>query len=207
MKAVIFDMDGVISDTQTLVSQVESKLFAKYGIMISADEITRRFAGTADHEFFHVIFTENGTKHDVAEAIKERQKLVMQASHIAEIKGAVDLIKRLHANGFKLAIASGSSHEFINLVTTNLDVKKYFSIIASVNDVGVGKPDPAVFLYAAKKLCVAPEECVVIEDSIQGIIAAKKANMKVIGLTTENFPADLVVTSLKDITVSTINAL
>ena len=188
IKAVIFDMDGVISDTQKLHASVEEKLLKKYGIELNSDEITEKYAGVPDKEFFEKIFKDYKVSVDVEKIINEKWKEMINIAknNIFPIPGIIELVKQLKENRFKLAVASSSPHNFIELVLSELKLEGKFDVIVSAEDVKFGKPNPEIFLLASKNLSVDPSECVVIEDGINGIIAAKRAGMKCILLTREN---------------------
>lgn len=213
IKAIIFDMDGVISDTQDLQANVEENLLKKYGIEMTASEITDKYAGIADKEWFAMIIKEFNLSVDPNKMIKEKWDDILKISknNIKEIDGAKELITNFKNNGFKLAVASASPFEFINLVVSELKVSNKFDILTSATEVNKGKPDPQIFLLAAQRLRVKPEECLVIEDGINGMIAAKRAKMKCIGLVKikdyQKYPADLLVNSLREIYLDKIRKI
>jgi len=212
-KASIFDMDGVVSDTQKQHAQVESVLLNRYGIKISPAEITARFSGVRTSKFFEELFREKGVSVDIDTLIKEKweRMIKLTENNIEAIPGAIRLINQLKEKKFKLGLASGSTTEFIKTVISKLDLKDKFSAITSSDEVKRGKPDPEIFLLTAQKLSVPPHRCIVIEDGISGMIAAKKAGMKCIGLVAnddnKDYPADKVVRSLEELTVEDINNL
>jgi HAD superfamily hydrolase (TIGR01549 family) len=110
----------------------------------------------------------------------------------------------LKENGFPLAIASASIKSFINLVVKELGLENIFDVLVSSTEVAKGKPAPDIFLLAAKKLGADPENCIVIEDGIKGMEAAKNAGMKCIGLVADKngaYPADILVNSLTEIKI------
>ncbi|MFH1367001.1 MAG: HAD family phosphatase [Patescibacteria group bacterium] len=175
MKAVIFDMDGVVSDTQKYQAEAESKLLLRSGIHMSPDEITAKYAGVSDYEWFKDMFAQAGQPVDLKKIVREKWKIVFEIAtgRIQPIKGATALIKNLKEKGFPLAIASASAKPFINLVMKELSLENVFDVLVSSTEVAKGKPAPDIFLLAAEKLGVAPLDCVVIEDGIKGMEAAK----------------------------------
>lgn len=202
-KAVIFDMDGVISDTQDMHAAVEEQMLKESGIYVSAGELTKRFAGVTNKEMFEKIFSEHGKEADIDGLVREKRERVFNAvkGNVKEISGTKDFIEFLLENGFVLAVASASRHKFIDLVLSELNLKDRFQAIVSSEDVRRGKPAPDIFLLAAEKLSVDPRECIVVEDGISGMIAAKSAGMKCIGLVKEiggKYPADVIVRDLRD---------
>jgi sugar-phosphatase len=96
------------------------------------------------------------------------------------MEGVVDSLEMLQNNGFKLGMASSSPAIMIDALLQHFDLTKYFNVITSADVVALGKPHPAVFLHCANELNARPNECLVLEDSINGIIAGKAARMKVI---------------------------
>jgi len=209
IKAIIFDMDGVISDTQKWHSQIESKILLKHGIKIKPSEITRKYSGVKDVDMFKELFNQNNVKSKPEKASKEKWKEMQKKAEkkIPPIKGAKKLIKKLKSKGFKLAVASSSPTSFIQTVLKKLEIKQ-FDTIASSREVKNGKPHPDVFLLAARRLKIKPKECIVIEDGVNGMIAAKKAGMKCIAFSkSKNKPADLTVSQLEKITIEKIQKL
>jgi len=209
IKAIIFDMDGVISDTQRLHASIEISLLKKHGIDISPEELTTNYAGISDKEFFTKIFEVCGVTTDVKDVIKEKwdKMMPLAVNNILPIPGAIKIINDLKEAGFKLGVASSAPIKFIELVLKELGLKDKFQAVTSVEDVEYSKPNPEIFLLTAKKLNVNPKDCVVIEDAESGMIAAKKAGMKCIGLVNKNdekYHADLLITSLENLTVEEI---
>jgi HAD superfamily hydrolase (TIGR01509 family) len=209
-RGVIFDMDGVISDTQNLHSLAESEFLSSLGIQIHPDEITARFAGVGDHKMFTTIFAEHKISHPIEKIVQQKWNRMADLVNEVGIKAVpyvIDLIEQLYGNGFRLAIASGSPRSFINNVVEKLALQKYFSATVSSEEVPHGKPAPDVFLEAARRAHISTTECVIIEDGISGMQAAARANIPCIGLVTnadKDYPATLVVQSLKDVTIEMV---
>lgn len=202
MKAVIFDMDGVISDTQSLAANVESMVLKSYGIELSPEETTRLYAGTKHSFMYEKEFREHGITADVNEAVdKTWNEISASQDQIREIPGSVELIKRLSGSGYVLAVASGSRMQYIEIVLEKLGVRGYFGAVVSSSEVSRGKPAPDIFLLAAERINARPEECTVIEDAINGMQAAKNAGMRCIGLVQDDgeYPADVTVRRLSEV--------
>jgi len=202
--AIIFDMDGVLSDTQRLHASVESALFAERGITISPEEITERYAGVADADFFPAVL---GTGLDGATLewlIREKWTRMMGRSRgaIRPMEGAVELVRALAASGTPLAVASSSPLGFIHHVLHALEIGGCFAVRASADEVPHGKPAPDVFLLAARRLAVEPSRCTVIEDAVAGMQAAARAGMRCIALVADPdrvVPAAARVTTLREL--------
>jgi HAD superfamily hydrolase (TIGR01509 family) len=131
---------------------------------------------------------------------------------IKAFPGVMELIKSLTQAGFQIAIVSSTPIENIRLITETLEIKKYFKFFITGKDVTEGKPSPQGFLLAAQKLRLKPEECVVMEDAVAGVRAAKSAGMYCIAVTNTRpredlAEADIVVNSLEEVSVKTIEQL
>lgn len=215
IKAVIFDMDGVISDTQKLHAKVEEKLLGKYGIKIKADEITEKFSGVPTKDFFQELFNEHKISINIDLIMKEKWKemIIDAKKSVSAVSGAIELINELKKQDFKLGVASSSTKKYVDVVLSKLKLKEKFDVIVTQEEVRHGKPNPDIFLLTARRLNVLPENCIVIEDGISGIIAAKKAGMKSIAFIDKTkivrniYPADLIVSDLKLLTFEKIKNL
>jgi len=210
IKAIIFDMDGVVSDTQTLHSEIEAAIFQRYGIKKSVEEITEKYAGVPCKVFFKEVFLENSIPVDVQKIVEEKENLMMERirGNVTPMPGAINLIKEARQKGLKLAVASSSPIELVSLVLEELNLESIFKVVVTLEDVQNGKPDPEIFLLAAKRLGVTPGECIAIEDGHSGMLAAKSAGIKCIGLvkdkTSKDYPADILVESLEEISIDKI---
>ncbi|MEI6330953.1 MAG: HAD family phosphatase [Pseudanabaena sp. ELA645] len=212
-QAIIFDMDGVISDTQQFHAEVESEILKRFEISMSPDEITYQYAGVSDEEMFAEIFEKhNIVVDDIQSVIFDKWEIMKEiaAGRIVAIPHAIDLIRSFNRNSFKLAVASSSTLSFINYVVDSLSIRDMFDALVSAQEVINGKPAPDIFLKAAERLDVAPTFCVVIEDGRSGMIGAGLAGMKSIGLVSnpnDDWPADLLVTSLSEIDIELVHNL
>ena len=212
-RGVIFDMDGVISDTQNMHSEVESQFLRSLNIHIHPDEITARFAGVGDKQMLTTLFAEHGVSHPLEQIRKEKWHKIaemVEEKGIQAVPHAVELIKLLYDNGFLLAVASGSPKTFIDQVIEALSLKQYFAAFVSADDVRHGKPAPDVFLEAAKQAAIDLNECVIIEDGLSGMQAAASAKIPCIGLVADkdrSYPATVLVTSLKEVTIELVMQL
>ncbi len=201
MDAVIFDMDGVISDTQSLHADVEAEMFAARGVFLAPEEITARFAGMADGEFFRAVFGEALNAEEVDALVREKRARMgaLKRGRITPMAGVVELIALLRGRDLLLAVASSSPRSFIDLVLAELALADAFPVRVSSDEVPRGKPAPDVFLRAAEHLGVPSARCAVIEDGVAGMKAARRAGMRCVGLLAEptgSCPADVCVDSL-----------
>lgn len=212
LKAVIFDLDGVIADTEKLHAQTSAELLQEFGIFIPPHQLSAKYAGTSDEFMFRDLFSEHRIPADPIAAARQRwqRMYVLLDGNIQPVPGAVELIQELKRHGVKIGVASGSYLHFINLVLGKLNLTPVFDAIASAEEVTNIKPAPDVFLLAAKRLGVAPENCVVIEDAVSGMTGAKRAGMKCVGLVENRgneYPADTLVSHLGGVSVAQLRGL
>jgi len=203
---VIFDMDGVLADTgpihfQSWVKMANedagvnfTKEFFEESFGQQSIPITRKLVGTN---------VEQALVEKWAN-LKEKYYREMVKDKLEPLPGVIELIRDLKKKNIKLAVGSSGPLENVELLLTSLKIKHYFDVVITAEDVKNGKPDPDVFLIAANKLDLKPENCLVIEDAPVGIEAAKRAGMKSIALTTthkkeELYQADIIVEDLTNI--------
>jgi len=179
--SVVTDMDQVICASQTIHGNLESEVLAGFGHTVSPEVIAARFTGMGtEYVFEHYLGA--GLVHAALEQ-KERGLQMLTSRDIQEIKGATRFYRKL-SSIVCTGLASGSSIEFIDLVIRSLDLTSIFEAIASGEEVAKGKPEPDVFLLALERLGRDPRQCVIIEDGLSGIIAAKKIGAIAVGITT-----------------------
>lgn len=211
IKAIIFDMDGVISDTQKIHSKVEAELLNRYGYNFTPEDITQKYAGVRTTEFFGELL--KGKEQDIAGLLNKKQENMIKLAkqHVDPMPGIFELIAFAKTIG-PIAVASASDMNYVQTVLTTLKIQDKFESITSSEEVKKGKPAPDTFLLAAKRINTKPENCLVIEDGISGMIAAKKAGMKCIGLVPDRnakdkYPATILVESLKEINKELVERL
>ena len=184
VQTVIFDMDGVIVDTEPVHHFAYYQHFKELNIEVS-DEMYRSFTGNSTRNIFQKLKSQFDLQEDVEDLILRKRHLFNEAFDLKEdlylIEGVEDLIKDLYANGIQLIVASSASNVTINRVFTRFNLHQYFTHIVSGEDFPKSKPHPAIFEHAAS-LSVAPKEnCIVIEDSTNGIQAAVSAGIFCVG--------------------------
>jgi beta-phosphoglucomutase family hydrolase len=213
IKAVIFDHDGVIADTEPMHLRADNAILARYGFSISA-EANDSLVGVSTRKSWEIL-REMFKIPEAAEWLAEEKTSIavsiIEKEGILPNDGLLQLLERLQSRGCRLAIASGQYRKVIDAVLARLKISHYFSVIVSGEDTTNGKPNPEVFLTAAKRLGVNPEECLVIEDSESGVIAARAAKMKCVALSTPSTAshdistADMVVNSLAELQLESLD--
>jgi len=183
LKAVIFDMDGVLINSEPLHFSVDKKVLGRFGIDVD-DNFLSRYAGVANPEMYADIKKKMGLSQSIDELLEFRLKLSLEAldeSEMDAISGVRELLQDLASHNVSIAIASSSPMEFIEAVIRKLRLEQYFRIIVSGEELERSKPAPDIFIRAASLLGVELNECVVIEDSAAGVEAAFAAGIKCVG--------------------------
>lgn len=180
MKAIIFDMDGVLVDSEPHHVKIEKKLFAKLGLDITDDE-HNTYMGKATDVMWKEIISDKKLDFDskelVEQTIVESKQHFLSQDGLVPMSGLVAVLEKFRKIGIPMAVASSSGQEIIDILLNITDLKKYFSHTVSSELIGGSKPEPDIFLHTAALLAVKPEDCIVIEDSTNGIRAAKSADM------------------------------
>lgn len=209
IKALIFDMDGVILDSEPLHFEADKKALWEYGVEIT-DDILSNYVGAADAVMWAELKEIYNLKDTVDELTEKQLAYKLEtfgAKELKTIDGIRELIGLLKGKGVKVGLASSSQRELIEKILKNLGIAGFFDVIVSGDDVSKSKPEPDIFLKASALLGVAPDDCLVIEDSEHGVKAAKAAGVKCIGYINANSGnqdlslADLRVFSIRDIDV------
>lgn len=183
IRAVLFDFDGVVVQSEPLHLRSFRELLAPFGVQISEERWYREFTGIGSTAILTALFRDFGIQEDVKTWVEKRkahyQKLVQQGK-LKTIPGARSFLRLLKKKGIRTAIVSGGHSTNIQLVLEKLKLSPFFDTIVSLEDVQNRKPHPEGFLLAAQRLGVKPDECIAIEDSPNGISAAHAAKMKVV---------------------------
>lgn len=212
-KAVIWDMDGVIADTAPYHLKAWQRVFQKRGVNFTENDFRRNF-GQRNDTIIKNNLGKSVSPSEIVTIAGEKEKDFRQSvrQHITPLPGAVELIKSLKEHGFSIALASSAPIENIQLIFGGLDIDDCFHAIVSGREVKEGKPSPQGFLLAAQKLGIAPQNCIVVEDAVAGITAAKRAGMRCLAVTnthprTRLMEADLIVDTLEAVTVDDLERL
>lgn len=194
MKAFIFDMDGVIADTEPVHMQAEKHVMKRLGYDVDIDYF-HRFQGMTDTMLFEAVKKDFPFKQPAAQAAKAKAYVfnkIMHEQHVTPIAGSIDFIHKVNelrkAQGLKTAIASSSTDDFISFVVDDLGIRECFDLLMSGTNLPESKPNPAIYLQTAAYLRVDPRDCVVLEDAANGARAAKAAGMTCIGFQSPHSP-------------------
>jgi len=212
-KGVIFDLDGVLVDSSEFHFKAWQIWAARHNTTMSYEFFRETFGMVNDNIIPHLLRREL-TKEELKALSDEKEAIFREVAKgkIKPLDGAVELVMGLKRAGFELAIGSSTPKKNIEVVLESIGLAEVFKVRVGAEDVTKGKPDPEVFLKAAELIRVKPERCVVIEDAVAGIKAAKNAGMKAIAVTTTHprerlAEADIVVERIADVTVEMIEEL
>lgn len=212
LEAIIFDMDGVIIDSEPFFLEAEQLLLKQYGHNEPIDYFYQ-FQGTT-HSYMWEVMKEtfklpNDVSYLVREATTIRENLI-EEKEMSTIPHVLEFIEHLSSTGIPLAIASSSPRKDIEKTIKTFRLAQTFDYYVSGDEVENSKPNPDIFLKVSDKLNIDPKHCLVIEDSSNGVKAGSAAGMKVIGYRNPNFPpqdlskADKIITSFEDLSMNIV---
>ncbi len=214
IKAVIFDMDGVILDSEPIHYQVEKAIMNDNGLEFQFEDHTKYVGQTTRDLWDDLCSKYQLPKAESLADLDEKHYLdELKSGRIEPISGVKELIISLYEQGYKLIIASSAVRGNIEVVMNEFDLNKYFQGYVSGQDVLKTKPNPDIFLKAAEKIGVSPEHCLVVEDAKHGVAAAKSAGMTCIGFQNLNSgnqdlsEADVIVDKIEEIKIKHIQKL
>ena len=194
LKAVIFDFDGVITDSEVLHLRAFNRSLTRYGVELTTKDYYQNYLGFSDFDCYKMLITQGLLKIDeqqIGDIIKEKSQIFEELTKTEgrTIEGVHEFLKMLEQNQIPMAICSGSLLVEIELMLDEARLRHFFTAIVSAEQVKKGKPHPEGFLLALRKLndhCqppIAANECIVIEDSHWGLQAAEEAGMHTIAVT------------------------
>jgi HAD superfamily hydrolase (TIGR01509 family) len=212
IEAVVFDLDGVLIDSEQLWDEARRQLIGEWGGRWR-DGAQREMMGMSSPEWSRYIRDEFGVElppEQISEQVVQRLTALYR-ERLPLTAGAVEAVERLAAR-WPLALASSSNRELIDLVLETAGLTRYFRVTVSSEEVDRGKPAPDVYLEAARRLSLSPQRCAAIEDSRNGILSAAAAGMRVIAIPNRTFPpgeealaaAARVLPSLEDLTEAVV---
>lgn len=216
-KLVIFDMDGVVVDTEPTYREINAELYKELNVNITLEE-QFSFVGNGSR----IIWTKIKDKGSLTQSVEELMEMSKSRKYeylskfdakIIPIEGIEKLLSTLKTNGFAIAMASSSPRKNIEVILRKVKLINYFEYIVSGEDVERGKPNPDIFLKAAEKFKAKACDCTVIEDSNNGVTGAKAAGMKCVGFRNLNSgnqdisKADIIVEAFNEENISSIMKL
>ncbi len=216
IKAIIFDLDGLLIDTEPLWQKGETFVFKSIGVPIT-EKMTLQTTGMREDEVVEYWYDrypwKGSSKKEVYRRIEDKVAKLIKRGGKAK-PGVEHIIMIAKRTGLPIALASSASYQAISASLDRLGIRNAFKIIYSAEDEKFGKPNPAVYLTTANKLKIDPKLCLALEDSLNGVKAAKAAGMKCIAIPDLRFNrakdfeaiADLVVVSLKEISLKAIQS-
>jgi HAD superfamily hydrolase (TIGR01509 family) len=206
-EAVIFDWDGTLADTRQMVVASFQKVLSEVHCTISDEFIARRIGVGAAETFREILRT---SRISFDEALirffmeKKIQAEIDLSSKVKLFSGAMELLASLHGK-VKLALASMNNRAVIDHMLAMMNVRKFFDVVLTVDEVHNSKPDPEIFLKGALKLGCRPETCGVVEDSIFGVEAAKRAKMGCVAVLTGVYSREELEKANPDLIVNSLN--
>ncbi len=214
--ALIFDMDGLLIDSEPLWQQAETEVFKTIGIALTPAMTAETMGLRTDEviQYWAAKFPEISlNQEEIAEQIICRmQELIITCGQA--MPGVKEAVKLCQAMELPLALATSSAMTLVTSVLQTLDLKDVFEVIASAEEEAYGKPHPAVYLTASDRLGIAAMNCIAVEDSLNGVISAKAAKMKCIAIPSlenreeQRFAlADVTLNSLEELTQPKLEAL
>lgn len=216
IQAVIFDMDGLLIDSEPVWVEAEILVFSKVGVPLTP-EMTKQTMGLRSDEvikYWHTRFPWSGPSQKSVD--DELISMMVKLLSVKDITrpGVQDIIAIFEKHNLPMAIASSSPRKLLNAAVKRLAIENKLQSIHSAEHEPYGKPHPGVYITAAKKLDINPEFCLAFEDSPNGVLAAKAAKMKCVAVPDENHKnsdifkiADIVLDSLADFTPAMLDGL
>jgi HAD superfamily hydrolase (TIGR01509 family) len=190
--AVIFDMDGVIVDTNVFHKKAIHQFREKYGFTLTEEQLRITIYGRTNKDWITRLFG-TLTPDQLSAYAHEKEQLFrdLYLPHIKPVKGLLELLIKLKEQNIPTAIATSAPPENVEFVLENIPIREYFNTILDERVVTHGKPDPEIYIKTAAALGFRNERCIVIKDSLSGVTAGRKSGSKVIGITTTHSPDEL----------------
>ena len=209
---VLWDLDGTLVDSAGHHWIAWRDTLAAEGRSVQPSDFANTF-GKRNDEILHELFGHgiaNEWIESVSEAKEQAYRRLLRERGLLPLPGALDWLRRLQEAGWKQALASSAPRPNIDAVLEAIDLGRFLDVVVSADEVGRGKPDPALFLEAARRLGVPPARCVVVEDAPAGLEGARRAGMRSIGVLSDHharLEADVVVPSLEALGTDAFEAL
>jgi beta-phosphoglucomutase family hydrolase len=205
IEAVIFDMDGTMINNMPYHQKAWKEFCRRKGLELSSEEFKEKISGKKNNQIFEILFKRKLSPEEETELTEEKEQLYrdIYSSDIKEVTGLSQLIHKFKTMGIKLAVATTAPKKNRDFGLKKLNLSDFFNLILGDEHVENGKPDPEIYLLTAKELNVEPRNCLVFEDTPVGVESAKRAGMKVVGISTthsskELQEADLLITDFTE---------
>ena len=195
--AFIFDMDGVIVDSNPYHKIALQQFCARHGYPLTEDQLLTRIYGRTNKEWLAQLFGQLSPSQ-LAVYGEEKESLfrALFEKDIRPVKGLISFLEALDTGGIPRAIGTSAPRSNVDFTLSRTGTGRFFSVILDESFVTRGKPDPEIYLSVAKALNLPPQRCIVIEDSLSGVAAGKAAGAKVIGITTTHTKGELASTDM-----------
>jgi len=207
-KAVIFDFDGTLADTKKDIVEAVKKTLSEVGCFVDGYSIEKSI-GTGPRPFFKEALDNNSVPYTdslIDELLERSWKRRLELyDHGDLFEGTIELLTALR-DRVRIALATMSPREIIDDLLRKRDIAKYFDVVISASEVEKPKPDPEIFLKCSEQLNLNPKYCVVVEDSVFGVKAAKTAGMRCIAVTTGSYSANELRKEGADMIIPSVNA-
>ena len=207
--AVIFDMDGVLVDTNPFHVQKWEALLTEHGIAFNREALPKQVTGPGNDSILRHFFGERLAAEErlrLSEALEARFRAAF-GPHAKPFAGVERLLAECHENGVRVAVASAGMSKNVFFILDALKLRQRFHVVLTADEVIHNKPHPEIYDKTAQKLGIPPAACVVIEDSFTGIEAAKCAGMKCVAVASTFPAAELRVRTQADLVVQTLETL
>jgi len=203
LEAIIFDMDGVVADSEPLHIKAENQTLAPFNVKVTEEDY-HKFMGRSPELLLESLVEKYSIDVKMQELLSVHKKNLLQLykKEVKPIKGALELIQWFSEKKYCLALASSSNDKLVESVISKFKIRNMFNAVVSGSEVKNIKPSPEIFLKASSKVFVSPEKCLVIEDSTAGVKAARSAGMHCIGFRSPHSPgqdlssADMIIDDL-----------
>ncbi len=209
IRAIIFDLDGTLIDALDGHVLTLNRAFAAKGYPEQKPKEIYKYYGETAEEIIRALLKKPCIDADVQEIARLKRAFYKETNgtYIKLLPGAAELIRMFHSKKTPMAVASSANRRGIDEALNKMGIAKYFSAIVSANDIKNSKPNPEIFLKAAHALKTAPKDCLVFEDSLWGVMAAKAAGMKCVAVATgttsksdlKKLAPDMVIESMETI--------
>jgi len=213
VKAVIFDMDGVIIDNTPYHVRAWEKFAERYNLELLTEQFKQELLGKSTESILKQLFRQDLSQEKIAEYTEKKDSIYFETykENISAAEGLLEFIDLLKEKNITMGVATSETREIAHSVLQKAGVKQYFKVIVTGDDVENLKPNPEIYLSAAEGVGETPADCIAIEDTPSGIQSAKGAGMEVIGITT-TYPAeriseaDFIIKSFVELTPEKFNS-